>query len=322
MMKPITGAWIEFRHHSSAEGKYYNPALRRFTREQWQAMVRDMHRIGMDTAVLTCTSLVTADEQESYAPVDLFPRPADMGCPDALDAVMDEMEKLGMHIFLALGFYGLWTDPEANMLSPEVDERAFRAADTLYARYRDYRCFEGWYLPDETEAGPYFKELFIDYVNRYAKKLRAMDPGKKILIAPYGTNKIRTDEVFTGQLRRLDCDYIAYQDEVGVQKSTPDQTGEYYRRLREAHDRAGRSRLWADLEMFDFEGRVYQSALVPASISRIGRQIEAVSPWTEKILCYAYPGLMARPGSEAAYAGTEPARLYTEYEALAKSMKD
>ena len=317
-MKPIEGAWIEFRHHSSAEGKYYNPELRRFTREQWQAMIRDMRQIGMDTAVLTFTSLVTKDEQESYAPVDVFPQPADMGCPDALDAVMEEMERQDMHLFIALGFYGLWLNPEGNMTSPEVDERAFRAAETLYERYRGYRCFEGWYLPDETEAGPYFKELFIDYVNRYAKKLRAMDSSKKILIAPYGTNKIRTDETFVDQLRRLDCDYIAYQDEVGVQKSAAEETGEYYRRLREAHDRAGRSRLWADMEVFRFEGEVYRSALLPADIGRIEQQIRSISPWVEKILCYAYPGLMARPGSAATYAGSEPARLYAEYEGLRK----
>ena len=314
MLKPISGAWIEFRHHSAAEGRPYNQELRAFTQDQWQEMIRDMHRIGMDTAVLTFTSLVTADEQESYAPVDLFPQPKDMGCPNALDAVVEEMEKLEMHLFIALGFYGLWTDPEGNMTSREVDARAFRAARTLYARYREYRCFEGWYLPDETEAGPYFKELFIDYVNRYARELRALDPAKKILIAPYGTNKIRTDETFVDQLRRLDCDYIAYQDEVGVRKSTAEQTGEYYRRLKDAHERAGRSRLWADLEMFEFEGETYRSALLPARMDRIERQIRAVSPFVDKILCYAYPGLLYRPGSVAAYAGDEPARLYREYE--------
>lgn len=320
MIKPIEGAWIEFRHHSAMEGKYYNPALRKFTREQWQTMIRDMHRLGMDTAVLTCTSLVYEDEAESFAPVDLFPNPEDLGCPDALDAVMEELEKLGMHIFLALGFYGLWTDPEGNMTNPEVDQRAFRAADILYARYRGYRCFEGWYLPDETEAGPYFKELFIDYVNRYAKKLRALDPSKKILIAPYGTNKISTDEVFVDQLRRLDCDYVAYQDEVGVRKSKETETAEYYRRLREAHDRAGRSRLWADIEMFDFEGKAYGSALVPARIERIEKQIASVSPWVEKVLCYAYPGLLSRPGSVTNYGTDEPSRLYAEYEALKNRM--
>jgi len=320
MMKPIEGAWIEFRHHSATEGAYYNPELRRFSREQWQAMVRDMRHLGMDTAVLTCTALVTEEEQESYAPVDIFPQPADMACPDALDAVMEELERQEMHIFLALGFYGVWLYPEKNMASPEVDARAFRAAEILYARYRRYRCFEGWYLPDETEAGPYFKELFIDYVNRYAQKLRALDPSKKILIAPYGTNKISADETFVDQLRRLDCDFIAYQDEVGVRKSSPEETGEFYRRLRQAHDRAGRSRLWADIEMFDFDGEAYRSALVPARIARLEKQIASVSPWVEKILCYAFPGLLARPGSLAAYAGSEPARLYAEYEALKNRM--
>ena len=314
MLRPIEGAWIEFRHHSPVEGTHYNPELRRFTREQWQTMIRDMHRIGLDTAVLTFTSLVDGDERESYAPVDVFPQPEDMGCPEALDAVMEEMEKLGMHIFIALGFYGQWTDPEGNMTDREVDERAFRAARTLHERYRGFRCFEGWYLPDETEAGPYFKELFIDYVNRYARELRAMDSSRKILVAPYGTNKIRTDETFVDQLRRLDCDYVAYQDEVGVRKSTPAETGEFYRRLREAHDRAGRSRLWADIEMFEFEGETYRSALLPARMERIEQQIRSVAPHVEKILCYAFPGLLHRPGSVAAYGGSEPARLYGEYE--------
>lgn len=320
MLKPIEGAWIEFRHHSSVEGTPYNPDLFRFTWEQWQTMIRDMHRIGLDTAVLTFTSLVTEDEQLSYAPVDVFPPPAGMACPDALDAVMEEMEKLGMHIFLALGFYGLWLDPEGNMANREVDERAFRAAHTLYARYRDYACFEGWYLPDETEAGPYFKELFIDYVNRYARELRAIDSGKKILVAPYGTNKIRPDDTFVDQLRRLDCDYIAYQDEVGVRKSTAEQTAEYFRGLKEAHDRAGRAKLWADLEMFEFAGDAYRSALIPAAMERIERQIASAAPYVDKLLCYAYPGLLYRPGSAAAYGGSEPARLYGEYESWRKKL--
>ena len=315
-MKMIEGAWMEFRHHSAVEGTHYNPELCRFTREQWQAMIRDMRHLGMDTVVLTCTALVTEEERLSYAPVDIFPQPEGFACPDALDAVVEEMERQGMRLFIGLGFYGLWLDPVGNMTSPEVDARAFRAAEILYGRYRDYACFAGWYLPDETEAGPYFEEFFIDYVNRYAKKLRALSPERKILIAPYGTNKIRCDDVFVDQLRRLDCDYVAYQDEVGVCKSTEEQTGEYYRHLRQAHDRAGHSRLWADIELFDFEGEVYHSALLPAKISRIEKQIEAVSPWVEKILCYAYPGLLARPGSIATYAGSEPARLYGEIDRL------
>ena len=314
-MKPITGAWFEFKHHNLAEGQPYNDALRSFTGSQWAAMIRDARALGMDTLVLTCSSLVYREERESYAPVDVFP-PAAMACENPMDVLMDTAEAEGMGVFLSAGFYGFWEDSEGNMQSREVEKRAFRACEEMYARYAGRASFRGWYLPDETEAGPYFRPVFLDYVARYAAFFRKLDPSKPILIAPYGTNKIVPDDTFVKQLAGMDVDYIAYQDEVGVRKSTEEQTGEYYRHLRQAHDRAGHSRLWADIELFDFEGEVYHSALLPAKISRIEKQIEAVSPWVEKILCYAYPGLLARPGSIATYAGSEPARLYGEIDRL------
>lgn len=319
-MKPISGAWFEFRHHSAYEGKYYNPALRGFSAGQWEAMLRDMHLIGMDTAVLTFSSLVTEDEMESYAPVDVFP-PAKLECPNAMDVLMGTAEKLGMSVYLSAGFYGLWTDPVGNMKSREVEKRAFRACETLYARYKDCKSFLGWYLPDETEAGPYFSPVFLDYVSRYARFFRALDPSKPILIAPYGTNHIVPDDTFARQLEQMDVDAIAYQDEVGVRKSTPEETGAYYEGLRKAHDRAGRSALWADIEMFEFEGEAYRSALIPAKMERIRRQLKAVSPHVEKVLCYAYPGLLARPGSSAGYGDPAAEALYSDYQAFLNDTK-
>ena len=278
-------------------------------------MISDMAELGMDTLVLTCSSLAYADSAESYAPVTVFPQ-SDMVCPNAMDILMEEAARLHLSVYLSVGFYGNWVDPVGNMRSAEVEERAKTAAQTLYAAYASNPAFAGWYLPDETEAGPYFRPVFLDYVNRYSRFFRALDPGKPILIAPYGTNKISADDTFVRQLEEMDVDYVAYQDEVGVQKSTSDQTGEYYAALRRAHDKAGKSRLWADIEMFDFEGRVYGSALIPAKIERIEKQIAAVSPYVEKILCYAYPGLLSRPGSIARCGTPETETLYMGYSAL------
>lgn len=319
-MKPISGAWFEFRHHSAWEGVHYNPVLLNYSAEQWEAMLRDMHAIGMDTAVLTFSSLVTDDEMESYAPVDVFP-PAKLRCPNAMDVLMQTAETLGMAVYLSAGFYGLWTDPEGNMRSREVESRAFRACETMYARYQDFKSFRGWYLPDETEAGPYFSPVFLDYVARYARFFRALDKTKPILIAPYGTNHIVPDDMFVRQLEQLDVDAIAYQDEVGVRKSTADQTGGYYAGLKKAHDRAGRSALWADIEMFEFAGETYKSALIPARMERIKKQIAAVSPHVDKILCYAYPGLLARPGSIAGYGDPTAETLYADYQQFLTELK-
>ena len=311
-MKPITGAWFEFKHHNLFEGQPYNDALRSFTAEQWAAMIRDARAMGMDTLVLTCSSLVYREERESYAPVDVFP-PAAMACENPMDVLMDTAEEEGMGVFLSAGFYGFWEDSEGNMKSREVEKRAFRACEEIYARYADRVSFRGWYLPDETEAGPYFSPVFLDYVARYAAFFRHLDAAKPLLIAPYGTNKIVPDDTFVRQLADMDVDYIAYQDEVGVQKSRPEDTATYYQGLCNAHGRAGRSKLWADIEMFDFTGQVYRSALVPAPMERIAKQIASVSPYVDKILCYAFPGLLSRPGSPACYPGGGQDKLYADY---------
>ena len=83
--------------------------------------------------------------------------------------------------------------------------------------------------------------------------------------------------------------------------------------MRIAHDKAGRSELWADIELFDFEGLVYKSALIPAPFERIQKQIENVAPYVDKILGYQYLGLMNPPESNA-FAGHENSiALYEEY---------
>ena len=121
----------------------------------------------------------------------------------------------------------------------------------------------------------------------------------KILIAPYGTKITTPDDKYVSQLEIIDADFIAYQDEVGVHKSTPDQTGAYFEALRKAHDKAGRSALWADMEVFDFEAEVYHSALVPATIDRIKKQLEAISCHVDEVLCFSTWALMNKPGTNA-----------------------
>jgi hypothetical protein len=64
------------------------------------------------------------------------------------------------------------------------------------------------------------------------------------------------------------------------------------------------------VEVFRFAGKVYSSALLPASPERVIRQFEAVSPYVEKILIFEYPGLINRLGSPASAGPAESAELY------------
>ncbi len=312
-MKTIKGTWFEFKHHNIPEGKYWNPVCRKFTDAQWREKIKEMHSVGMEYLVLMCTSLVYEDSCEAYFETDIYPFASDMVCKDPIGVILDECDKWGMKVFVSVGYYGVWTHTMDNMVNPDVTARAFKAMEQLYALYGKHQSFYGWYYPDETCIDGYFHEDFIKYCNMYSEKAHQIDSTKKTLIAPYGTNILIADDKYVEQLKALDVDIVAYQDEIGVRKSTPEQTGAYYRALREAHDKAGRSALWADMEVFEFEGDVYRSALIPAEMSRIEKQLEAISPYVDVVLCYQYLGMFNQPSTIAFCGHPDSVKLYEDY---------
>ena len=135
---------------------------------------------------------------------------------------------------------------------------------------------------------PYFGEFVIPYVNGCTEVARSLDPRFVNLIAPYNIKKAKCDSFFINQLEQLDIDIIAYQD--------------------------GRSRIWADMELFYFEHTTYGNLIAADFESRIIHQMEAISPFVEKILVFQYLGIMNKPNSKA-HAGLrdETVRLYNQY---------
>lgn len=321
MLKPINGTWFEFHHHNIPEGKYWNPICRHFSDEQWEAKVEEIASLGMKYIVLLASAIAYEDWNESYFKTDIFPF-AQMGAKDPMGALMRAAEKYDIKVFVSCGFYGVWTHTLDNMTNPVIQSRAFKAMEQLYAQYGKYKSFYGWYLPDETGIYPYYEEAFIKYVNEYTAFGKSLNPNLKVLIAPYGTNSLVTDDKYISQLEALDCDIIAYQDEIGVRKALPEQTPAYYENLRKAHDKAGRSALWADMEVFEFEGDVYKSALYPAAMERIERQITSISPYVDEILIYQYTGMFNKPGTIAFCGHPGSVQLYNDYKAwLDKNFK-
>lgn len=316
MVKKIGGSWIEFSHHNIKEGVYYTPVVRTFTDEQWRAKIREMKELGMTYLTLLCSSLCYSDRAEAYFPTDLYPAPADFGCKNPIETLLDEADKQGMKVFLSVGYYGDCYHAYENMISAEVQARAFKAMEQLTALYGHHPSFFGWYLPDEVGINPNYPPEFIHYVNSYAAFAHSLDKTKKMFIAPYGTRKVITDDRYIRDLEALDADFVAYQDEVGVRKSTPDETGAFFEALRKAHDKAGRSALWADVETFTFEGDTYRSPLIAADADRLYRQLAAVSDYVDEILVYSYLGMMNKPGTIAYCGHPDSIAFYNGYKAL------
>lgn len=301
MIRNIGGTWFEFRHGSDAEGKYWNDTVRGFTEAQWKDKIREISDAGMKYIVLMSTRSVRNGMEECYFRTERF-REAGLTCKDPLETLLAGADEYGLKVFVSCGFYGDPGKASANRRSEAVREKAFAAIREIQEKYGNHPSFYGWYLPDEYCIIRRFSRRFTEFANRYAGYIHRISPGKKILIAPYGTLTVKADRKYTERLRKLDVDFIAYQDEVGVKKSTPERVEKKFRALKKAHDEAGKSRLWADIELFDFEGPVYLSALIPAKSGRILKQIKAVSPYAEEILCYQFEGLCNEENS-ASFCG-------------------
>lgn len=308
MNKKIDGTFFEFQHHNTAEGKYWNPALKTFEARDWRQKVSEIAELGMEYIIIMATALY----DRCYFKSEVFPF-ADIPCSDPIEEVLSEADRHNLKVFLGNGFYGDWTKPRNNMTDKEIIRRSFSAMEELTALYSHHKSFYGWYFPDESCIILSFSKTFTEYVNLCSKFCSEITPDKKTLIAPYGTNLALTNERYIRTLAELDVDFVAYQDEVGVRKTKVSRTEKIFERLRKAHDKAGRSQLWADIELFDFEGMVYKSALIPAGIERIKRQIENVAPYADKIVSYQYLGLMNPPSSPSFAGHPRSSELYESY---------
>lgn len=308
MNRKIDGTFFEFRHHNTPEGKYWNPALEKFKSADWRRKVREISDLGMEYIVVMATALY----DRCYFNSSVFPF-ADIPCEDPIEELLCEADLCGIKVFLGNGFYGDWRKEDHNIKSQVVIDRSFRAMEELATLYSHHDSFYGWYFPDETCIILNYSKDFKRYVNLCSARCNELTPTKKTLIAPYGTNLVRANDRFIRSLAELDVDFIAYQDEVGVKKTKVERTKRLFEKLKIAHDKAGRSQLWADIELFDFEGIVYNSALIPADFERVKKQIENVEPYVDKILGYQFLGIM-NPADSTSFAGHEAsAKFYDDY---------
>lgn len=306
-IKPIAGSWFEFQHHATVEGVDWNPACARFTTAQWDAKIKEIAGTGMEYLVLMASALY----YRAFYDTKIFPK-WQLACRDPLEAVLSAADESGIKFFMGGGFYGDWQD-EKTISDPVAAKKRLQAMEELAKRYAHHPSFYGWYWPDEAFINPHYSDEFIDYVNTCSRLARQLTPSAKIMIAPYGTRVAKPDDKYVRQLDAMDVDIVAYQDEVGVRKSKVTETSRFYEGLRKAHDRAQKAKIWADVEIFEFENEVYKSALLPAAFDRIQRQLEAVSPWVDEILVYQYQGMMNAPGSSAFAGPPASTKLYSDY---------
>jgi len=309
-IKPISGSWFEFQHLLPSEGRYWDPDLASFTAGQWQEKVREISELGFEYLVLQEVAL----DGKAIYPSKLVPQYR-LGCADPLEAVLTAGDEVGIRFFLSNDFWDDCQKGEFLMTDPGIRKLRAKAMEEIVALYGHHPSFYGWYFPNESYLMPYFDEKFIAYVNECSHVARSLMPTSVNLIAPYHIKAEKADDHFVRQLERMNIDIVAYQDGVGVNSVPLGEAGRYFENLYKAHQKAARSRIWADMEVFYFEEGT-RGNLLPADFeTRILHQMKDISPFVDKILIYQYIGCFNKPGSKA-YAGhrnQESVRLYNQY---------
>ena len=309
-VKPVVGSWFEFWHPNQAGAKHWNHYLPKFTTEQWKTLIFDMHETGIEYLVIQNI----ACEGKAFYPSALQPR-HDYVCEDPLEAVLSAADECGIKFFVSNDYWSEWRQAhiEKSMTDESIWYLREKGMEECAERYAHHKSFYGWYYTHESELRPALPEMTVNYVNRCSKIARSLMPDALTMLAPFGTRNVKVNDQYIRQLEQLDVHIIAYQDEVGVRKIKVGETGMYFENLYKMHAKAGRARLWAIVELFDFEEAPYRTPAISASFERIEQQIADVSPFVEHITIYQYQGFMNKPGTIAFAGRKDSEKLYTDY---------
>lgn len=307
-MKRISGSWLDFVHPLDAETQYWRETSRAFTCDQWRGKVAEMRSMGCDTIVVMAVSM---DDKAVYHSSVVSGRWA-MGCADPVRAVLDGAKEAGVGVYVGIGFYqhvGVGAYPD----DPYFGPWHFELADELSHRYGDHPALAGWYYSTEARIlNGAFDDGYIAFWRDLGAHLQTLTPDKRTLIAPVCIYNVAENERFVEQLRSMQVSHIAYQDTVGQARITVEQIPEMFGRLKRLHDAAGVP-LWTDLELFVWEGQPYASPLMAGPIERIARQVEAETPYVEKILAYQLFALYNPPGSAQFCGHADSMAKYVEF---------
>lgn len=293
--KPVKGTWVNL-FWQDERNNYMDPRYIDMTDpDLWTLKIRELHEMGLEYVVI----MAVANEQKAAYPSSFMEHSYPDGRKSPVEAIMDTADECGMHVFMSCG----WAKSQLDDLKdPEIVSLQVRIMVETASLFSGHESFYGWYLPVEDSFEPVLSDHAVEAVNSMAGIARRTTPGKKVMISPYGLcNADFASPKFAEQIRRLQVDIIAYQDEVGcVREPMPmKRMKEHFSLLGEIHKDAG-IEFWANVESFtwDREANSWYSTLVPAAFGRYLSQIVGVSrAGVQNVLSFSVFGIYDKPGS-------------------------
>lgn len=316
----LGGAWVDLYHHDEGEGAPFNAELGRMTDANWRELVRAMHATDQNLLVITMmfhnfTHRTKHDftpetyPGKAYYPSALHPARMPIASGDPLEAIMDEADRLGMHVMPGVGCYAFFDYTSGSLRWCQ------KVADELWDRYGHHPSFYGWYISQEQCGGLYTGNLgdpalqrreMVEFFTTFSAHVRRRAPDKPVLLAtnPHGLRG--AEDTYRRLLPQLDilCPFGFHRMPAG------DLTGEEAATLLQSLcDEAG-CHLWLDLETFVFRNGL---ELHPRPLDGLRSDFQRF-PNFEKTLHYQFPGMMSAPEMTRQPGGAPSVRLYTDYQ--------
>ncbi|MBN1343409.1 MAG: DUF4434 domain-containing protein [Phycisphaerae bacterium] len=315
----ITGSFFDLIHVNWFDAAYWTDTCLHWNQESWRALIRDMHGIGIDTAILVSSAFWGRPMFPGYEKTTGIP--IKFGCPDPLSACVDEAERLGMTMYLGLGFRGRVSQVrDYATMEPPWPDIWFRwntaMAEALVDRFGKRKCFGGLYLSYEID----FHDHQIDLYEKLVKQhLRPAVGDVKILASPGNLGHHKDLSLLPKQIQRAGINILAPQDYGGRRRDVP-QALELVEQNARALETAGKSlrdmgvALWSNCELFCLRANPSgRGVCVPGPIERIKKQIEIQAPLVEKLICYQYQGIMNRHTDLVDVGHPDTDKLYRAY---------
>jgi len=243
---------------------------------------------------------------------------------DALEAILSQADRHGMHVFLGFGRGGDMGLMAEGVKHPERLQAAItngrNVAADLWERYSHHASLYGWYLTHEMND----LALASAYYDPVADFCHSLSPDKPVLVAPDGTPLTSPETLAASHV-----DIFAYQDAVGPGYVPYEYTYDPERRIRtldkvfadyrQRHEGA-RKHLWADLEIWEMTGPTYGNPY-PPPWSRVARQLAIECRYVEMVTAYELTGFMEMPGSDLKLNDRRGEALYRAYEAYLRDAR-
>ena len=296
----ITGSFIDIQHVNNWDAQYWVDECREWREENWDAIIADMHGIGMDTVILTGCAIWGRPLYPANRKTVGIQLP--MSCADPVGAIMEAADKRNMNVFLGLGAFGRYSLNANPDLSPEHNSWLASMAEDLREKYGHLKALQGFYITAEAHGikeGGLFAQDDCDKTARFVTSIRERVVGAKLMMSPANLKKPRPEQLdpLLKQLEQLNVDIFAYQDHAGFEKVYKNlnfyEAAEGYQLIKPLHEKLGQQ-MWVNCEVFEYTEKRPDGRRVctPCEFERLERQMKVAAPVADKLIIYQYQGLM------------------------------